>query len=65
MENLEGEALEWVTALHNKGAPQLGDPDMLLGELRVHFGDTMQTRRAETDVHNVKQGGRPMAEYIQ
>lgn len=64
MENLEGEVAEWVTALHDEGAPELGDPDMFLGELRTCFGNIMQTRRAENDVHNVKQGGPSVAEYI-
>lgn len=43
MAHLEGKAAEWVTALHDKGAPELVDLDMFLGELRAQLGDTMQT----------------------
>lgn len=44
MVNLEGEAAEWVTALNNERAPELGYPDAVVGELRAQFGNTMQTR---------------------
>lgn len=43
MVNLEGEAAERVMVLHDEGAPELGEPDAFLGELRVQFGNTMQT----------------------
>lgn len=50
MANLEGEAVEWVTAVHDKGAPELVNSDMFLGELRDRFSDIMQAQRAEAEV---------------
>lgn len=44
MTNVEGEATEWVIALHDKGTPKLGDHDAFLGELRARFGGTMQNQ---------------------
>ncbi|ETE58399.1 hypothetical protein L345_15879, partial [Ophiophagus hannah] len=64
MENLEGKVVEWVMGLHNKGDPELGDPNPFLWEFRVQFGDLMQVRQAESRICAIRQGNRPMAEYI-
>lgn len=63
--NLEGEAAEWVMGLHDEGAPELGDPNAFLGELRVCFGDNMQAWNAEFEIHTIRQGSRLVTEYIQ
>lgn len=62
--NLEGEVEEWVTRFHNEEAPKLGDPDVFLAELRDQFGDTTLTPQVESDIHAIRQGNRPVAEYI-
>lgn len=50
MANLKGEAAEWVTVLHDKGAPELADPDVFLCGLKARFGDPMQTQPSELEV---------------
>ncbi|KAK9403785.1 Cbp53E: Calbindin-32 [Crotalus adamanteus] len=40
--NLEGEVAEWMTVLHNKGAPELGNISTFIEELRARFGDPTQ-----------------------
>lgn len=37
--NLEGEAAEWVTQLHDKDAPELGNINAFFQELRSRFKD--------------------------
>lgn len=62
--NLEGEAAEWVMGLHDKEAPKLGDCDAFLGELRNCFGDNTQVKLAEFEICAIRQGSRPVTEYI-
>lgn len=57
--NLKEAEAEWVMVLHDKGVPKLGDLDAFLGELRDHFGDNTQIRRAESKIHAIRQGSRP------
>lgn len=40
--NLEGEAADWVTDFHDEGAPELGNIDSFLAELRARFEDDTQ-----------------------
>lgn len=48
--NLKGEAAEWVTILHDKAAPELGDPESFFCRLRAQFGDPTQMQREELEV---------------
>lgn len=41
--NLKREAAEWMTRLHDEGAPELADLDAFLCELRAQFSDPTQT----------------------
>lgn len=61
---LEGEAAEWMTTLHDEGAPDLSDPDAFLCELRAQFSNPMQTQQVEIEVCKVKHWSRPLAKYI-
>ncbi|KAK9399062.1 hypothetical protein NXF25_014031 [Crotalus adamanteus] len=36
----------------------------LMGELRAHFGDNMQVRYVEFEICTIRQGNRPVMEYI-
>lgn len=40
--NLEGEVAEWVTGLHDEGAPELENIDDFLVEFRARFEDETQ-----------------------
>lgn len=51
-------------ALHNEEAPELGDPNTFLRMLRARFRDDTQVRQAEFEIHTIKQGSRPVIEYI-
>lgn len=44
--------------------PKLGEPNTFLGELRAHFGDPTLIVRVESDIPGIRQGNRPVAEYI-
>ncbi|KAK9395711.1 hypothetical protein NXF25_019072 [Crotalus adamanteus] len=59
--NLEGEAAERMVALPDEGAPELGIIDDFLEGLQTRFWDPTQ---AESDICSIRQGNRPMAEYI-
>ncbi|KAK9395663.1 Cbp53E: Calbindin-32 [Crotalus adamanteus] len=48
MANLEGEAAEWVTILHDEGIPELADPDAFLSGLTARFGDPAQSQWADS-----------------
>lgn len=63
--NLEGEAAEWVTQLHDEDAPELGNIDTFLQELRVRFEDDSQALQSEAEICKIKQRGWPTKEYIQ
>lgn len=67
-DNLEGEAAEWVTQLHDEGAPELNNIDDFLQELRTRFEDMAQGHEAEEQIKAkkkmVKQRGRPAKEYV-
>lgn len=48
--NLEGEASQWVIQLHNEDAPELGNIDAFLQELRIRFKDDSQNLQAEVEI---------------
>ncbi|KAK9395765.1 hypothetical protein NXF25_019126, partial [Crotalus adamanteus] len=64
MANLEAEVADWVTILHDEDAPELATPDALLGSLWTCFGDPAQNQQAEIEVRRLRQGTRPVTEYI-
>lgn len=53
-----------MTTLHDERALELVDLDMFLCKLRARFDDPTQTQQMESEVRNVKQGSRSIAEYI-
>lgn len=63
--NLEGEAVEWVTQLHDEDVPELGNINTFLKELRAMFKDDSQALQAKAEIHEIKQRGQPTKEYIQ
>lgn len=63
-ESLDGEAAEWMMALHDVGAPELGGVEAFLEGLRERFEDPILTRRAELAMYSLRQGSRSVAEYI-
>lgn len=63
-ENLEGEAAEWVAQLHDEDAPELGDVDKFLQELRERFEDMAQGKEAEAEIKAIRQRGCPAKEYV-
>lgn len=64
MANLKAEVAEWMTTLHNEDAPKLVTPDALLGSLQTCFGDPAQNQWVEIEVRRLRQGTRPVIEYI-
>lgn len=48
--NLVGEAVEWVMKLHNKDAPELGNVEAFVGELRASFENESQALQAEVQI---------------
>lgn len=48
--NLEGEAAEWVTQLYDEGAPELGNINTFLQELRARFEDDSQTLKSKIEI---------------
>ncbi|KAK9395668.1 interleukin-4 receptor subunit alpha [Crotalus adamanteus] len=62
--NLEGEAANWVTNLHDDGAPELNDINLFMEQLRDQLEDESQVLMAKKEIHRLKQRGRPAKEYI-
>lgn len=48
--NLEGETVEWVTRLHDKEAPELGNINVFMGELRDRSKDKSQALQAKAEI---------------
>ncbi|KAK9400830.1 hypothetical protein NXF25_011544 [Crotalus adamanteus] len=63
MDNLEAEAAEWVTILHDEDVPKPATPDALQGSLQMHFGYSVQNQWEEIDIRRIKQGTRPLIKY--
>ncbi|KAG8139841.1 hypothetical protein E2320_002610 [Naja naja] len=63
--NLEGEVAELVTQLHDEDAPEMGNIDTFLHELRNRLEDDSQALQAEAEIRDLKQSSRPTKEYIQ
>ncbi|ETE72977.1 hypothetical protein L345_01188, partial [Ophiophagus hannah] len=63
--NLEGEAAEWLTQLHDEDTPELGNINTFLQELRARFEDDSQALQATVEIHELKKKGRPIKEYVQ
>lgn len=63
-ENLDGEAVERVTQLHNEDTPELGNIDDFLQKLRSRFEDEAQSQEAEAEIKAIKQRGCPAKEYV-
>lgn len=63
--NLEGEAAECVTNLHNEGTPQLLNTNLFMEQLRAMFEDASQALQAEKEIYCLKQVGHPEKEYVQ
>ncbi|ETE58788.1 Calbindin-32, partial [Ophiophagus hannah] len=57
--NLEGQEAEWVTQLHDKDAPELGNTDTFLQELRARFEDESQAQKVEAKIHEIRQKSHP------
>lgn len=53
-----------MTQLHDEDAPDLGDSDIFLQELRARFKDESQTQQAEAEIQEIKQKSHPAKEYI-
>lgn len=51
--------MEWVTQLHDEGAPELDSINDFLQELRNWFKDTAQGKEAEAEILELKQKGHP------
>lgn len=62
--NLEREAVEWVTQLHDEDTPELGNTDTFLQVLRARFEDDYQALQAKVEIHKFKKRGWPIKEYI-
>lgn len=62
--NLEGEASEWLNSLHNEQAPELWNLNLFIWGLRTRFENEPIALQAEKDIHEVKQAGRPVKEYV-
>lgn len=62
--NMEGEAVEWVTNLHDEGTPELLDANLFMEQLRVRFEDESQALQAEKEIDHLRQRGRPAKEYV-
>ncbi|XP_039211424.1 uncharacterized protein LOC120313512 [Crotalus tigris] len=60
---LQGMALEWIADLHTDHARELASVGAFLGALRTCFEDLSRIWRTEGEVLNIKQRGRPVAEY--
>lgn len=59
-----GEAMEWITSLHDEEASELGNLDIFLEELRHRFRDESQAQQAEVEIYNLKQKRRPAKEFV-
>lgn len=62
--NLEGEVAEWLVSLYDEAAPELHDVDDFMQELWNRFEDPTKARKADMRAWRIKQGKRPVAEYI-
>lgn len=60
--NLEGEAAEWVTSLHNEDAPEMTNINAFLDEFRARFEDKSKAQKAEMEIPELKQGNRMVEE---
>lgn len=63
--NLEGEAAEWMTSLHDEDAPELGNVDLFLEELRAKFENESQALQAEVEICDLKQRGQLVKKFVQ
>lgn len=62
--NLKGEAVEWMTNLHDEG-PELLNADLFMEQLRVRFEDESQALRVEKEIHRLRERGCPVKKYVQ
>ncbi|KAK9399600.1 Retrotransposon-derived protein PEG10 [Crotalus adamanteus] len=61
---LEGEVAEWMVALHDEEALELGNINAFLEGLWVRIGDPTQAHQMEAKIYSIRQGNQSMAEYI-
>lgn len=62
--NLEGDVAEWVTNLHDEGAPELLDANLFMEQLRARFEDESQALQVVKATHHLKQKGHLAKEYV-
>ncbi|XP_039176537.1 uncharacterized protein LOC120297685 [Crotalus tigris] len=62
--NLQGEAATWAADLFGDHASELADIGSFLEALRIQFEDPTRVQRAEAEIVHLKQGGRPVREFI-
>lgn len=48
--NLDGEAVEWMTKLHNEDAPEFCNTEAFMVEPRVRFEDESQALQAKAEI---------------
>lgn len=59
-DNMEGEAVDWITQLHNQGASELRDADKFVEALRTQFEESGQGQEAEAEIKDLKQKDHPV-----
>ncbi|KAK9391826.1 hypothetical protein NXF25_017413 [Crotalus adamanteus] len=62
--SLQGEAASWAADLFGEHATELADVGAFLEALRLRFEDSTRTQRAEAEIVTLRQGGRPVREFI-
>ncbi|ETE62037.1 hypothetical protein L345_12209, partial [Ophiophagus hannah] len=63
-DNLEEEASEWFTQVHDEGAPELDNIDDFLRALQARFEGSAQAQEAEAEIKMMKQKGWPAKEIV-
>ncbi|KAM3835807.1 uncharacterized protein M6D78_010313 [Vipera latastei] len=61
---LQGEAAAWAADLYGDHARELGDLGLFLEALRARFEDISRVLRAEAEVLDLRQQGRPAVRYV-
>ncbi|KAK9408175.1 hypothetical protein NXF25_006949 [Crotalus adamanteus] len=62
--SLQGEAAAWAADLYSDQARELADVGLFLDALKTRFEDPTRLQRAEAQLVNLRQRGRPVQEYI-
>ncbi|XP_039196604.1 uncharacterized protein LOC120306793 [Crotalus tigris] len=62
--SLQGEAAAWAADLYSDQARELADVGLFLDALKTRFEDPIRLLRAEAQLVGLRQGGRPVQDYI-